>query len=250
MISILLAQEASQDFSEPVVNAGSSVASLSGWNTLVVEPLKGFVVNLIGFIPNVLTALCTIILGFLLAKLFQYIVFIFLRSVGFEKFCHKVGITDLLTEGEGRVDENRWFGALTFWVLFFISFTMVLDQLRLGALSTQLGNFLGFAATVIKVLVTFVSGIFLILISSRIVRATANNIKSPNANVYARLVEILVAAFIILIGLSLIGLPQQIVFAALGVAFVALCITFIIAFGVGGAGWAGKVLDRSLKDKK
>jgi hypothetical protein len=252
MSLLLLAQEAYQNVPSPAVDTGSSsTVSLFNWHELIVEPLKRFVVNLSEFIPNVLIALCTLALGFLLAKLLQYIVFLFLRSVGFEKFCRKTGITDLLTEGKEQVDENRWFGLMTFWVVFFISFTVSLDQLRLGALSVQLGGFLQFVATGIKVLVTFVVGIFLILISSRIVRTTADTIKIPHADVYARLVQVLVAALIILVGLGLIGLQPQIVLAAVGVAFVALCVTFVIAFGLGGAGWAGKVLDRSFfKDKK
>jgi hypothetical protein len=35
---------------------------------------------------------------------------------------------------------------------------------------------------------------------------------------------------------------------AVAIAFVTLCITFVLAFGMGGVGWAAKVLDKTLKD--
>jgi len=31
--------------------------------------------------------------------------------------------------------------------------------------------------------------------------------------------------------------------------FVTLCITFILAFGIGGTKWAARVLDKTLKEK-
>jgi len=124
---------------------------------------------------------------------------------------------------------------------------MALDQLRLNMASSQLDHFLFFFVTVFTALLTFVFGMFLSFIFSRLVKTFGDNLKMPQVELWANMTRWTIMGFTLIICLGQIGMPPQILLMAVAIAFVTLCITFVLAFGMGGVGWAGKVLDKTLK---
>lgn len=224
--------------------------SVFNWNQLVVEPLNTFFMNLAGFVPDVVKAVCILVVGWLVGRVFQLIVSFFLRSIGFDGFAKKIGITALLEEGTGPCLPSKWFGMLTFWVVVFISIMHSFDTLRLRIASSQLGQVMHFTVQLCSVFAILIIGLFLSFIASRIIRAIAENLKMSKPQWCANLTRYIVLIFTMFVCLMELGLPAQIVFAVVGVIFVTLCITFILAFGIGGVSWAGKVLDKTIKDKQ
>lgn len=233
--------QSSMGFSTP----GQGTADLG---TLLWDPLNRFFLRIAGFLPDLLIALCILLVGWALGRVLQVVVSIFLRSVGFDKFAKRTGITDLLSEGDETVVPHRWFGALTFWVVIFTSVILCLDQLRLSIASYRLDQVMHFILTIVTILVILVLGMILNLITSRIIRTTAQSAKIQNAQGYLHVMKWLILAFTVLACLGQIGVPNEMIFMAVAAVFVTLCVTFVIAFGVGGAGWAAKVLDRTLTD--
>lgn len=227
-----------------------STAQMPTVNQLVVEPLTTFFLAIMSYVPYVLTAVCILASGWVVGRVLQLVVSSFLGSIGFDKFASKAGIEKLLNEGGGKIVPHRWFGQLTFWVAIFVSIISCLDQLRLRLASTELATFLHFVLTVSTGLVIFLIGIFLSIIFSKIVRSVAASMNVTRPDLYAVLAKWSVLAFTFLFCLMQIGMTSQIVLVAVGLVAATFCATFVMAFGVGGAGWAAKVLEKTLKEQK
>ncbi|MDD5019644.1 MAG: hypothetical protein PHH75_04825 [Candidatus Omnitrophica bacterium] len=238
----------SSAFSMAYYPSEQGAAACSVWNgqKLVVEPLMKFLTDVAAFIPDVLLAVCILITGWVVGRILQLIVAGFLRVIGFDAFARKTGMTELWG-GSEKVVAHRWFGLLTFWVVMFSSFVLSLDQLRLRIASSELDRLFRFAFMTITILVIFALGMFLSIICSKLIRAFAQQIKAEKPDTYAALAKGIILVFTILACLLQIGVPEGIIFGAIGIAFATLCLSFILAFGLGGRVWAGRMLEKLLR---
>jgi hypothetical protein len=220
------------------------------WSQLVVEPLNKFFMDMACYIPDLLIAICILLTGWVVGRILQLIVSFFLRSVGFDGFAKKIGIIDLLKDSECKCEPHKWFGLLVFWVSIFVAVAVSLNRLRLSVVSNQLSSFMQFVLQLFIAAVILIAGMFFSVIVAKIIRAVAEDIKVSKPDLCAKLARYIVLVFAALAALVELGMPSQIIFSAVAIVFVTLCITFVIAFGVGGIGWASKVLDKTVKDKK
>jgi len=230
------------DFSDPFAKQTLE------WSTLVVEPLKDLLMDIAGFLPDLLVAICILIIGCAVAKLAQIIVSAFLKAVGIDQFAESIGISGLLQKGEKPIPPHKWFGSLIFWVVIIVSLVMCSDQLHLRIASRQLDSFLYFSFKAFGALVIFIIGMCFSLIAYKVVRAVAENLQIQPSNLYANIAKWTTLIFTAIASLNQIGLPPEIILTALGIGLGTLCITFILAFGIGGTTWAGKVLNKITKD--
>ncbi|MCP4648494.1 MAG: hypothetical protein GY853_00245 [PVC group bacterium] len=219
------------------------------WNDQVLQPLKNALVDAVSFIPDIVFAVLILVSGWLIAKIVQFVISRFLLSIKFDNFAQKMGITELLGEGKEPIAPHRWIGNLSFWVVIVISIISSLNQLQLRLASARLDGLLHFLSTIFSTVVIFIIGMFLSFIAAKLIRVIAQNLKMQKPELFANLTKWTVLVFTAMVCLMEIGLPPQIVLIAITIVFVTLCITFVIAFGTGGIGWASKVLDRTLEKK-
>lgn len=219
------------------------------WNQLIVAPLKALFIDIIHFLPDILVALIILLIGLLVAKIFQWIMTAFLKSIQFDKFADKLGIAALLKSGKDPVEPHRWAGRVVFWVAMFIVIVMILEQLRLRVASTQLDQVFYFLLQAFSALVIFIIGMFMSFIAATIAKTFAQNIGMDKPNFYAGLVKWTILVFTFIACLVHIGLPPQIILVGIAIAYVSICIAFVFAFGFGGTAFAGKLLSKLLKDR-
>jgi hypothetical protein len=89
---------------------------------------------------------------------------------------------------------------------------------------------------------------FISFVASFIAKAFAQNIGLEKPVFFAALLKWSVLIFTFVACLIYLGLPPEVILIGVGIAYVTLCITFVIAFGVGGAAWAGKILGKLTKE--
>lgn len=217
------------------------------WNTLVVEPVKGMLAEATSYIPDVLAAIYILVFGWILAKGLQFLVGKFLTAVKFDSIAEKTGISGVLNENDIGLKPSVWFSRLSFWFVMILSVIKALGALRLRFASSQLNHVIDFGVIVLTALVILVLGLFLSSLMEKIVTTTAKSLKLSSPEFHGRIVQWAVIILTSFMVLNQFLVPPQFILIAFGVAFVTLCITFVIAFGWGGQGFAAKVLDKLVK---
>jgi Mechanosensitive ion channel, conserved TM helix len=218
------------------------------WDQLVVKPLADMLKDIIAFTPNVVSSVLTIVFGIFIAIVAREVVRLFLKSAGFDSFAEKVGLfTDGPKEGKPKTAPHQYGGLIAYWIVIFTAIIAALNNLQLRAVSFQLSVVFNYAVTVLAVAVLAVIGIFLATLVGRVIKSAATSSGYANPGVLAAIGKWTVITLTFLICLFRAGVPEQAFLIFLGATYVTLCITFIIAFGVGGAGFASEVLRRLLK---
>jgi hypothetical protein len=217
------------------------------WNALLWDPIRQNGERLAGFLPNLINALYILAFGWAFAFVVQLASRIFLKHIGFDKIAEKTGIAGVLSENGISMKPGEWLSRLSYWVVMIAVTVKLLGELRLNDAAGGVDLFSGFVFQSLGLLAIFIIGLFMSVVLSKIVHATSTNLKVKSPGAYSRTLKWTILAFTILLVLRQIAVPMQFIFVVVGIVFVSICIAFIIAFGVGGAGWAAKVLDRISK---
>lgn len=214
------------------------------FHSLVIQPIEAMLAQLVGFIPNLLAALYILIFGWIIAHLIKIVTSRFLTAIRFDKIAEKIGLSELLDEGEQKITASRWFGVLAFWLTILVSFVIALDYLRLEIASQRLDQVIYLIGSSLAAILVLTLGMFLSELIARLVRTTAKNLHVPRPEIHANIIRWVVLIFTLMVTLAQFQIPGDFVLVALGVVFATLCLTFILAFGIGGCQWAAKVLDK------
>jgi hypothetical protein len=221
------------------------------WDQLVVKPLADMLREIIAFTPNVVSSLLTILFGIFVAIVAREVVRLFLKSAGFDSFVEKVGLfTKGAKDEKPKTAPHQYGGLIAYWIVIFSVVIAALDNLQLRAVSFQVGVVFNYAVTVLTVAILAVIGIFLAMVVGRVIHSAATSAGYAKPAALAGVGKWTVIALTFLICLFRAGVPEQAFLIFLGATYLTLCITFVIAFGVGGAGFASEVLRRLLKSSE
>ena len=214
------------------------------WNMLIWEPVRQNGEKLAGLLPHLINALYILAFGWVLAFITQFIFRKILKAAAFNKIAEKTGIAGALRESGVETSPVEWFSRLSFWVVMVVVIMKLLYELGLFEAAGGVDLFTGFVFQSIGLLAIFVVGLFLSVVLSKIIHVTSTNLKVKSPDTYSRVMKWVVLAFTVLLVLRQIAIPMKFVLLIAGAVFVSICIAFIIAFGVGGANWAGRMLER------
>jgi hypothetical protein len=214
------------------------------WAYLVIKPLKSMLIDLVGFIPNILAALLILFTGWVIAHLCRLLVGSFLKSVGFNSVAEKIGISEIVGKDDKKIAPNQLVGLMAFWGVIFTTVIIMLTSLRLSAVSSYLDILFSYVITVLIIAIIAVVGIVFSMIMRRIIRSTAKSIGSSKPELPASIARWAILIFTGIVCLSQMGINLEALLMPAGIILTTLCITFILAFGLGGKHWAEKMLDK------
>ena len=202
----------------------------------VTAPAISMLSSMFMFIPNIAVAVLIIILGMVLGRLVRNIIGQILASSGVDQKLQKL----LGEKGRGLV-LSRIVGetARAVVVIFFI--VEALNVLHLSVMTKAGDKLIEYLPNVLAAL--------LILFAAVIgADAAENALKKSALNAFALITRFTIMTVAIFMILSQLGIAEEIVTKAFLIIVAALAVAFAIAFGVGGRGFASRLLDR-LDDK-
>jgi hypothetical protein len=125
-----------------------------------------------------------------------------------------------------------------------------LDALGLPIVSELLDKIFVYIPNVVAAIIVVVLGLLLGNLLSAVVRTAASNAGLKNADGLGKLSLYAIVFFSGAIALIQLGIGEEIVAAAFGIAFGALALALALAFGLGGRDAAAEYLKRWLEEKK
>ncbi|MEO8618733.1 MAG: mechanosensitive ion channel [Sphingomicrobium sp.] len=198
----------------------------------VSEPAKNMLNMIALAIPSVIAALLWLAIAFLIAKWVKSLLETVLPSLGFDNFIHSLGAMPR------NISPSRVAGSIAMTALLLLAAIEALH--RLGGDST--------AALMIQVTALggkVIFGTLVIVVGFVLARILANLVgSSTGEGGYAQtIVKYAVIALFTAIGLTFMGLADQIVMLAFGLILGSAAVAAAIAFGIGGRDYAARVLE-------
>jgi hypothetical protein len=183
-------------------------------------------------IPRVLAALVWIAIAFLIGRWVKAMLETVLPSLGFDRSVHALGIMPMST------NPSKVVGAIALTAILLAAAIEAARQLGGDSLAALLFQITELGGKVIFGTVIIVVGLFL----SRILAGLVGS-STGEAGYAQTIVKYAIIALFTAIGLTFMGLADQIVMMAFGLILGSAAIATALAFGLGGRDWAARRLE-------
>lgn len=208
------------------------------WDAILLEPIRAFFGQLVGFLPNLLAVLAILIGGWIVAKLIKTALVRLLGAVKADNLAERVQLAEMLARGGIERTFSQLVGALAYWVVMLVVLVAALNALQLTATAELLHRLVGFLPTIVTAVVVLIVGILAAGFLGATVRAVASNAGIGQAQVLGQFAQVVVIIFAVVVAL------QQVQVQFVGDAFLiilgAIGFALALAFGLGCKDLAGR----------
>ena len=201
------------------------------------EPAINMLNDILAAIPRVLTAALWLGIAYIAARFIKTLIEGILPPTGFDNAVRSIGIVP------AAANPSRIVANIAFIAVMLAAAIEAAKQLGGGTVAIFLAQVTELGGKVIFGTLIIVTGIFLARILARIVGS------STGEDGYAQtIVRFAIIALFTAIGLTFMGLADQIVILAFGLILGSAAIAVALAFGLGGREAAARLLDRYVDD--
>ncbi len=220
---------------------------LQEWWNLTREAVTESLVEVVGYIPNLLGAIIVLLLGVLVGWAVKTVVVRVFRFVKVKPYTDAIGLNKVFKTKEDLVE---LIGDVVKWVVVIIFLLPALNILGLTDINEIIGDIVAYLPHVVVAAVIVMVGAVLADLASRAVEAAAQTIGARTAAIVADITRWAILVFAVLVALNQLGIAADII-NTLVTGFVALiAIAGGLAFGLGGQEAAKEAIERLRKNLK
>jgi hypothetical protein len=214
---------------------------------IFVMPIQSFGEKLIKFLPDLLSAVLILVVGFVLGLLLKAVLVRFFRTIGLDRFSRRSGVVAALQKGGIREPASLLLSKL-FAGLVIISFSILaMRALKLVVIDDVLARFLLYIPNVFIAGVIILFGYILGNFLGRAVLIAAVNAGVKVSGLISRLVKVTVFLLATTMALEQLGIGSGTIVVAFAIILGGLVFAFSLAFGLGGKEIAKTYLEKRIK---
>ena len=202
------------------------------------------------YLPRLIVMLILVLAGWLIAYIAKVILRSILRLIKFDRLSEDAGASQLLNKA-ALPSATEMLSRFAFWVTWLGFILLGVSVLGILGLQDQIARFFLFLPRLfIAVLILFL-GLLAASFFSRAALLAAVNANVPSPRVLSMSVRSIIIVFVLSIFFEELGLAEETMLVAFGIAFGALMLGLAIAFGIGGRDLAQRFLEEKfVRDKK
>jgi hypothetical protein len=216
-------------------------------DAIVTVPLKDFFQRLITFLPNLLSSIIIFIFGLFLGWIFKKMIIKLSKLFNLDRFCAKVGMTEVLGKVGIKESPSRLLGRLFYWLAVIIFTIIALYALKVPAIENLLEKFVLYLPNIFIAVLLIIVGYLLGNFVGRTILIAAVNAGMRFAGLLARGVKVLIFVFAFAMALEQLGIGRNIVVVAFAILFSGIIFALALAFGLGGKDIAKDYLEKRFK---
>ena len=202
------------------------------------------------YLPRLIVMLILVLAGWLIAYIAKVILRSILRLIKFDRLSEDAGASQLLNKA-ALPSATEMLSRFAFWVTWIGFILLGVSVLGILGLQDQIARFFLFLPRLfIAVLILFL-GLLAASFFSRAALLAAVNANVPSPRVLSMAVRSIIIVFVLSVFFEELGLAEETMLVAFGIAFGALMLGLAIAFGIGGRDLAQRFLEEKfVRDKK
>jgi hypothetical protein len=199
--------------------------------------------NFAHFLPRLIVMFILALLGWVIAYIVKAVLRSILRLVKFDKLSENAGASQLLTKA-ALPSATEMLSRFVFWVAWLGFILLGVSVLGILGLQEQIAGFFLFLPRLFVAMFIMFFGLLAASFFSRAALLAAVNANMPSPRVLSLAVRSIIIVFVLSIVFEELGLAEQTMLVAFGIAFGALMLGLAIAFGIGGRDLARGFLEK------
>ena len=202
------------------------------------------------FLPRLIVMLILAFVGWVIAYIAKAILRSILRLIKFDKLSENTGVSQLLNKAS-LPSATEMLSRFVFWVAWLGFILLGVSVLGILGLQEQIARFFIFLPRLFVAMFLMFFGLLAASFFSRATLLAAVNANVPSPRVLSLAVRSIIIVFVLSIVFEELGLAEQTMLVAFGIAFGALMLGLAIAFGIGGRDLARRFLeDKFVRGRK
>jgi hypothetical protein len=197
------------------------------------------------FLPRVIVMLILALVGWVIAYAVKVVLRSLLRLVKFDKLSENAGASQLLSKA-ALPSATEMLSRFVFWVAWLGFILLGVSVLGILGLQEQVARFFLFLPRLFVALLILFFGLLAASFFSRAALLAAVNANMPSPRVLSLAVRSIIIVFVLSVVFEELGLAEQTMLVAFGLAFGALMLGLAIAFGIGGRDLARRFLEKKV----
>jgi hypothetical protein len=212
----------------------------------LIEPAKTVLTQIGQFLVNVLLVLVILLIGWLISRLIKAIVTRICKSLKLDELSKRVEMDDLMAKGGLRYSLSELIGILCYWLGLLVTFVVAVNAIGLTVAADLLNRIVLYVPNIIAAIFILVLGMFVATMLRNIVRTAANNAGLSHVNLLAKIVEVVVIVFAVMVTLEQLGIGARIIELIITIVLGSLGLAFALSFGLGCQDIAKKALSDTI----
>jgi hypothetical protein len=202
------------------------------------------------FLPRLIVMLILAFGGWVIAYVAKAVLRSILGLIKFDKLSENTGASQLLTK-VSLPSATEMLSRFVFWVAWLGFIMLGVSVLGILGLQEQIARFFLFLPRLFVAMFLMFFGLLAASFFSRAALLAAVNANVPSPRVLSLAVRSTIIVFVLSIVFEELGLAEQTMLVAFGIAFGALMLGLAIAFGIGGRDLAQRFLEKKfIRGKK
>lgn len=213
-------------------------------DTFILGSVKSMVTTVANYLPTFLTILCTLVLGWVAARVISKFMARLFKEIYFDTLCQHLGLAGILRKGGIKSTPSDVVGCLMYWIIMITVLATSIKVFGLPMVDDMVNRLFSYVPSVISAVFVLIFGMILGTFISTLVRVVASNTDIPRPDILGMLTKYAIVLFSVTIFLHEIGLGALVSGNSLNTLFMSVCLALALAFGLGGRDTAAKYIER------
>src|ERR1700728_3759832 len=201
------------------------------------------------YLPRLIVMLILAFAGWAVAYVAKVVLRSILRLIQFDRLAENARAAQLLTKA-ALPSATELVSRFVFWVVWLGFVLLGVSVLGILGLQEQIGKFFYFLPRLFVAMFILFVGLLAASFFSRAALLAAVNANVPSPRVLSLATRSIIIVFVLSIVFEELGLAEQTMLVAFGIAFGALMLALAIAFGIGGRDLAKRFLEKKFVRSK
>ena len=217
---------------------------------ILIEPVERFYERIIQFLPNLLTFVLILVIGFLLGAIFRWGFLRIFRAVGLDQHLERFGMVEILGKGGIKEPASLLLARIIRWITIFTFVVISLNTLNFPTVERLLERFFLYLPSIFAAAVIILVGYLLSNFFGRAALIASVNAGIRVSGMIGKLVKLTIFLLAITMALEQLGIGAGAIVIAFAIIFGGVVLALAIAFGLGGRDIAKEYLEKKMQGKE
>lgn len=223
---------------------------MSNWQGVFIEPAQIMIARIGQFVANVLLVLIILVIGWLISRLIKTVVTKVLRTLKLDEVSDRIELDSLLAKGGINYSLSELLGIICYWLAILVTFVVAINAVGLTIAADLLGRIVTFIPQIIAAIFILIAGMFVATLLRNIVRTAANNAGVSYSNALAKITEVVVMVFAVVMALDQLSINARIIEWSINIILGATGLGLALSFGLGCKDIAARAMSEWLEALK